>query len=96
MYYGVWGLATQVSEALALAAVGWILTGYGYVANASQTLHALFGIRLFFGVVPAIFILIALPFLFKYPITRRSHGEVRAKLDAMDKAAVDDEPFRTV
>jgi GPH family glycoside/pentoside/hexuronide:cation symporter len=96
MYYGVWGLATQVSEALALAAVGWILTGYGYVANAAQTLHALFGIRLFFGVVPAIFILIALPFLFKYPITRRSHGEVRAKLDAMDKAAVDDEPFRTV
>ena len=77
MYYGVWGLATKISEALALAAVGWILTGFGYVANAAQTPQALLGIRLFFGLVPAIFIFIALPFLFKYPITRRSHGEVR-------------------
>ncbi len=87
MYYGVWGLATKVSEALALAAVGWILTGFGYVANVAQSPHALLGIRLFFGLIPAIFIFIALPFLYKYPITRRSHGEVRAKLEAMDKAA---------
>ena len=43
MYYGVWGLATKVSQALALAAVGWILTGFGYVANVEQTPHALLG-----------------------------------------------------
>ncbi len=86
MYYGVWGLATQISEALALAAVGWILTGFGYVANAAQTVQALFGIRLFFGLIPAAFILAALPFLFKYPITRSSQAEVRAKLEALDKA----------
>ncbi|HVM71668.1 MAG TPA: MFS transporter [Anaerolineales bacterium] len=97
MYYGVWGLATKLSEALALAAVGWILTGFGYVANVAQTPHALLGIRLFFGLVPAIFIFIALPFLYKYPITRRSHAEVRAKLEALDRAARDDdEPVRTV
>ena len=97
MYYGVWGLATKISEALALAAVGWILTGFGYVANVAQTPHALLGIRLFFGLVPAAFIFIALPFLYKYPITRRSHAEVRAKLEAKDQAAADsDEPVRTV
>jgi GPH family glycoside/pentoside/hexuronide:cation symporter len=95
MYYGVWGLATKISEALALAAVGWILTGFGYVANAVQTPFALLGIRLFFGLVPAVFIFIALPFLYKYPITRRSHAEVRAKLDAQ-AAADTDEPVRTV
>jgi GPH family glycoside/pentoside/hexuronide:cation symporter len=82
MYFGVWGLATKISEALALAAVGWILTGFGYVPNVEQTPHALFGIRLFFGLIPAVFIFIALPFLFKYPITRRSHALVRARLDA--------------
>jgi Na+/melibiose symporter-like transporter len=87
MYYGVWGLATQISEAVALSAVGWILTGFGYVANAVQTVQALFGIRLFFGLVPAAFILVALPFLFRYPITRLRHAEVRAKLEAMDRAA---------
>jgi GPH family glycoside/pentoside/hexuronide:cation symporter len=94
MYYGVWGLATKISEALALAAVGWILTGFGYVPNVEQTPHALLGIRLFFGLVPAACILVALPFLFKYPITRKSHAEVRRKLEAMDKAAGDDEPAR--
>ena len=84
MYYGVWGLATKFSEALALAGVGWMLTGFGYVANVEQTAHSLLGIRLFFGVIPAICIFIALPLLFKYPITRKKHAEIRARLEAMD------------
>jgi GPH family glycoside/pentoside/hexuronide:cation symporter len=96
MYYGVWGLATKISEALALAVVGWILTGYGYVANIAQSLHALFGIRLFFGIVPAVCIVIALPFLFTYPITRKSHAEVRRKLDAIEAGAAADQPVRTI
>jgi GPH family glycoside/pentoside/hexuronide:cation symporter len=96
MYYGVWGLATKISEALALAAVGWILTGFGYVPNVEQTPQALLGIRLFFGLIPAGIIFASLQLLFKYPITRKSHAEVRAKLEAMDKAARDDEPLRTM
>lgn len=84
MYYGVWGLATKISEALALAAVGWVLTGFGYSPNVEQTPQALLGIRLFFGLVPAGCILIALPFLFKYPITRKSHAVVRSKLEKID------------
>ena len=81
------GLATKISEALALAGVGWILTLFGYVANAEQTPQALLGIRLFFGIIPATFIFLSLPLLFKYPITRKSHAVVKAKLEAMDKAA---------
>jgi GPH family glycoside/pentoside/hexuronide:cation symporter len=91
MYYGVWGLATKISEALALAAVGWILTGFGYVPNVEQSPQALLGIRLFFGLIPAGFILLSLPMLFKYPITRRSHALVRARLEAMDAASAPDE-----
>jgi hypothetical protein len=30
---------------------------------------------------------VALPLLFKFPITRQSHAAIRAKLDAMDAAA---------
>jgi GPH family glycoside/pentoside/hexuronide:cation symporter len=98
MYYGVWGLATKISEALALAAVGWILTGFGYVPNVEQTAHALLGIRLFFGLIPAVIIFASLPLLFKYPITRQSHAKVRARLDAMEAAAKteSDEPVRTL
>lgn len=87
MYYGVWGLATKISEALALAAVGWILTGFGYVPNVEQTPQALLGIRLFFGLIPAGIIFLSLPLLFKYPITRKNHAAIRAKLEAMDAAA---------
>ena len=61
MYYGVWGLATKISEALALAAVGWILTGFGYVPNVEQTPQALLGIRLFFGLIPAVIIFCPCP-----------------------------------
>jgi glycoside/pentoside/hexuronide:cation symporter, GPH family len=93
MYYGVWGLATKISEALALAAVGWILTGFGYVPNVEQTPHALLGIRLFFGLIPAGIIFISLPLLFKYPVTRKSHNEVRKQLDALDaQATLEDDP----
>jgi GPH family glycoside/pentoside/hexuronide:cation symporter len=87
MYYGVWGLATKVSEAFALAAVGWILTGFGYQPNVEQSVRALLGIRLFFGVIPAVFIFASLPFLFRYPITRKSHSEVRQRLEEMDQAS---------
>jgi GPH family glycoside/pentoside/hexuronide:cation symporter len=87
MYYGVWGLATKISEAFALAAVGWVLTGFGYQPNVEQTTQALLGIRLFFGVIPAVFIFASLPFLFKYPITRKSHTEVRQRLEEMDLAS---------
>lgn len=84
MYYGVWGLATKVSEAFALAAVGWILTGVGYVPNVEQAPQALLGIRLFFGLVPAVCIFVMLPLLFRYPVTRKSHAEVRRRLDAVE------------
>ena len=86
MYYGVWGLATKFSEALALAAVGWILTGFNYVPNVEQSSQALLGIRLFFGLVPAVIIFASLPLLFKYPLNRQRHAEVRARLEAMDAA----------
>lgn len=84
MYYGVWGLATKISEALALAAVGWILTGFGYQPNIEQSAGSLLGIRLFFGLVPAVIIFLSAPFLFRYPITRARHAEIRRRLEAME------------
>lgn len=89
MYYGVWGLATKISEAFALAGVGWVLTGFGYQPNVAQTIRSLLGIRLFFGPIPAIVILITLPLLFLYPITRKKHAEIQHKLQEMDAAKED-------
>jgi len=80
MYYGVWGLAVKVSEALGITASGWVLQLFGYVPNVEQSTRALLGIRLFFGPVPLVFFALALPLLIWYPITRASHGEVRRRL----------------
>jgi len=82
MYYGVWGLATKLSDALGLVAAGWVLQLSGYVPNVEQSAGALLGIRLFFGPVPLLFFALALPLLLFYPITRKSHAELRRKLEA--------------
>jgi GPH family glycoside/pentoside/hexuronide:cation symporter len=87
MYFGVWGLAVKISEALGVVATGWILQLYKYIPNAAQTPETLFGIRLFFGPIPAFFLLLSLPLLIRYPITRARHAEVLAQLSARDGEA---------
>ena len=84
MYYGVWGLATKLSDALGLVAAGWVLQLSGYVPNVAQSADTLLGIRLFFGPVPLLFILLALPLLIWYPITRKSYAALLAKLEGRE------------
>jgi GPH family glycoside/pentoside/hexuronide:cation symporter len=86
MYYGVWGLALKLSEALGFLGSGWVLHLFGYNAEAAaQSARTLFGIRLFFGPVPLIFVALALPLLIWYPITRASHAKMRAQLEASEQ-----------
>jgi GPH family glycoside/pentoside/hexuronide:cation symporter len=87
MYYGVWGLAVKVSEALGITATGWVLQLYGYVPNVEQSARTLFGMRLFFGPVPLVFFALALPLLIWFPITRASHAEMRRKLEEGEAGA---------
>jgi glycoside/pentoside/hexuronide:cation symporter, GPH family len=88
MIYGVWGFTSKLVAALGVAISGWVLQLYHYTPNIAQTDFTLSGIRLFFGVVPAVALAAALPFLILYPITRETHARVRASLAA--SAAADD------
>jgi GPH family glycoside/pentoside/hexuronide:cation symporter len=81
MYYGVWGLATKIAEGLAIMSTGWILTLFAYVPNIEQSSSTLLGIRLFFGLVPGVLIALCLPLLIWYPITRKTHNQLMAKLE---------------
>ncbi len=76
IYFGVNNFLGKLTGALGIAASGWALKLYGYVAEAQQTTHALFGIRFFFAIVPVIAFAIALPFLIWYPITRQKHDQL--------------------
>jgi glycoside/pentoside/hexuronide:cation symporter, GPH family len=80
IYYGLWNFLTKFTGALGVAVSGWALSLYGYVPNVEQTVRALFGIRFFFAIVPAVIILISLPFLIWYPITRKNHAELVKEL----------------
>ena len=84
MYYGMWAFLGKFTGALGIAVSGWALKLYGYVPNAAQTDHALLGIRLFFGVVPSVVLILSLPLLFWYPITRASHARLRAQLEGKE------------
>jgi GPH family glycoside/pentoside/hexuronide:cation symporter len=80
IYYGLWAFLTKFTGALGIGVSGWALKLFGYVPNVEQTTHALFGIRLFFSIVPAVVILISLPLLIWYPITRQNHAELVKEL----------------
>jgi glycoside/pentoside/hexuronide:cation symporter, GPH family len=86
MYFGVWTFISTVTEALAVMASGWVLTLFNYVPNVAQAPSTLFGIRLFFGPVPALVILLALPLLVWYPLTRRRHQQLIRDLEGQTPA----------
>ncbi len=81
IYYGLWAFLSKFTGALGIAVSGWALGLFGYVPNMEQTTRALFGIRLFFAIVPAIVLLISLPFLIWYPITRQKHADLVKELE---------------
>jgi glycoside/pentoside/hexuronide:cation symporter, GPH family len=91
IYYGISNFLNKFSIALGVAVPGWALSWFGYVPNAVQTERALFGIRLFYALVPALVILICLPLLFRYPITRQTHAALRQEL-ADEKTVTHKEP----
>lgn len=80
MYYGVKGLVDKISNALALFVGGWVLKLFGFVPEVAQTANSLLGIRLFFGPIPALLTFLSLPLLIWFPINRKTHADILAKL----------------
>jgi GPH family glycoside/pentoside/hexuronide:cation symporter len=77
VYYGMWAFLGKFTGALGIAASGWALKLFDYVPNqAQQSARALLGIRLFFGPVPAAVLILSLPLLIWYPITRKTHAQM--------------------
>ncbi|MCU0484864.1 MAG: glycoside-pentoside-hexuronide (GPH):cation symporter [Anaerolineales bacterium] len=81
-YNGISNFMSKFSVALGIAVPSWALNWFGYIPNAAQTEQALFGIRFFYAVLPSIALLACLPILFRYPITRQMHDQLRQELAA--------------
>jgi Na+/melibiose symporter-like transporter len=75
----LFGLKTGLSLGGALE--GWLLSGYGYRANATQTEHALMGIRLTASVYPAVCLCVVVGCLVFYRITRSVNEQMATELE---------------
>jgi len=74
----LFGLKTGLS--LGGAAAGWLLSAFGYRANAVQTGAALLGIRMTISVFPAVLFLVVVGCLVVYPIGRKLNLQIQDEL----------------
>ena len=79
MYAGIL-FALKAGLGLGGAMAGWILNGFGYVANQPQTANALLGIRLGASIFPACLLGICLVCLVLYPISKSLNIRIQDEL----------------
>jgi glycoside/pentoside/hexuronide:cation symporter, GPH family len=75
-------LSMKLGTAFAAAISGWMLAGFGYVANVDQTAGALLGIRLLISVFPAVVGVVLLIVFSRYTLDEKVLGQVEADLRA--------------
>ena len=82
MYVGLFGLVDKLARTLATALVAVLLDLSGYVPNVMQSASAVHGIRLATGPIPAACLVLAIPLLLFYPITRARHAAIARQFEA--------------
>jgi len=80
--YGVYVFITKLGASLSMLLAGWGLDLSGYVANISQSEGSLLGIRILTSIVPAAFLVLAIIFLFFYPIDEKMHARMVKEIEA--------------
>ena len=65
--------------------IGSMLTMVGYVPNVEQTPGALFGIRMLFGPIPSILLIIGILIFLKFPITKEVHRDMLRQIAERQK-----------
>jgi GPH family glycoside/pentoside/hexuronide:cation symporter len=88
VFFGLWMTVHQLGLGVAGFVLGLVLQWSGYVAGAdTQPPGAVLGVRLAFGLVPAVFLVAAGLALLRYRITRESLGRAQAANAAQGTAA---------
>jgi sugar (glycoside-pentoside-hexuronide) transporter len=82
VYFGLWMTTHQIGIAVAGLILGGFLGIYGYEGSEEiQTSEALMAIRLAFGLIPGVFLVLAALVLQKYGITRKVYQNVQDELN---------------
>jgi len=72
--------AQKFGLAIGSAMAGWMLAGFGYVADSEQTPEAIEGIRLMFTILPALFAVGGVVAIWFYPITGKDVERIGREL----------------
>jgi Na+/melibiose symporter-like transporter len=80
----------KVGLAIGGALAGWLLKGYGYVANVAQSPSAIKGIRLTVSIYPALAIVVCVIVLFIYSISKKTEEQMQDELAARRKVHVNE------
>ncbi len=75
-FSSLWTFGSKIGQALALALNGWILELFGYVPEQAQSSSSILGIKLVCGPLPAVFYIIGILILFRYPINREYYDRM--------------------
>jgi len=79
-------IGLKVGLALGGALTGYLLSSYGYVANAVQTPESISGIRLLTSIIPAVFLIAMIAILFSYKIKKSTEYLMQDELAERRKA----------
>lgn len=91
VYYGFFVFLQKLGISLGLAVSNLVFDYFGYInaipgqpfPNQPEEIQTV--LRVFVSFVPAVILLLSFPIVYKYPITRQRHAEIRAELAARDR-----------
>jgi len=86
LFFALWGTATKLSFALAIGLAFPLLDMMGFSATGDNDSNAIQGLAVLYGLPCIGFKLTALFLMRGYPITEEKHKQIRAELDAREKA----------
>lgn len=78
--YATYGLATKIGNALGGSLGVLLLSAFGYVANAEQTVEALQGINIVVNLIPAVLFILGAAACLLWNMTDKDADEIRQKL----------------
>jgi len=84
-FFGIWTWGLKIGQALAIFLMGVTLEAMGYVPNIMpQSASSQLAITLFLGPISAGLFLLAVVFLYFYPITEQRYKEIQAGIAEME------------
>jgi sugar (glycoside-pentoside-hexuronide) transporter len=83
LYFGFLTFVQKVGTAAAIGFSGIVLQYAGYNAGAQQSSTVLWTIRILFGPVPGIFLIIGIICIYFYPIDKKMYSKIHKKIESM-------------